>query len=113
MTSEVYTRLREKAEVALAAGRPVIVDAVFAAGAERTDIAALARKLEVPFHGFWLEADVDTMAARVARRVNDASDADVAVLHRQLGYELGEITWTRTDASGTPQETLEHVLSGF
>ncbi|MEI2386320.1 AAA family ATPase [Breoghania sp. JC706] len=113
VTSEVYTRLREKAEVALAAGRPVIVDAVFAAGAERTDIAALARKLEVPFHGFWLEADVDTMAARVARRVNDASDADVAVLHRQLGYELGEITWTRTDASGTPQETLEHVLSGL
>ena len=113
VTREVYTRLREKAEVALAAGRSVIVDAVFAKPKERADIAVLSRKLEVPCHGFWLEADVDTMATRVAHRVNDASDADVAILHRQLGYDLGDIAWTRIDASGSPDETLMRVKAGL
>ncbi|WP_245926625.1 AAA family ATPase [Breoghania corrubedonensis] len=113
VTQEVYTRLCEKAAAALAAGRSVIVDAVFATPGEREDIAALSRKLEVPCHGFWLEADLETTLARVAGRVNDASDADIDVLRRQFGYDLGDLTWTRVDASGTPEETLARVKAGL
>ncbi len=37
------------------------------------------------------------LRARVAARVNDASDADVAVLENQLTRETGEITWRKVD----------------
>ncbi|MDJ0930110.1 MAG: AAA family ATPase [Breoghania sp.] len=109
MTREVYVRLCEKAEVALAAGASIVVDAVFAAPEERSQIAAIARKLEVRSRAFWLEADFATMSGRVEQRANDASDADVAVLRRQLVYDLGEISWTRIDASGTREETRARV----
>ncbi len=105
ITQEVYTRLREKAEFVLAAGRSVIVDAVFARARERDGMKRLAATLEVPFRGLWLEADPKLMEERVDARKNDASDADVAVVRFQLRFDLGRIDWPRVEASGTPQET--------
>jgi predicted kinase len=40
------------------------------------------------------------MAERVTGRRGDASDADVDVVRRQLGYQTGEVTWQLIDASG-------------
>ena len=44
---------------------------------------------------------------RVGARKNDASDADLAVLEKQLGYDLGPMDWHRIDASADPNAVAE------
>ena len=39
----------------------------------------------------------EVLRARVAARVNDASDADVAVLETQLTRDAGAIAWRKVD----------------
>ena len=55
-TGRVYRALAAKAETALAAGRTVIMDAVFARPDQRQRAEQLARRAGVPFTGLWLEA---------------------------------------------------------
>lgn len=97
-TAQVYGTMDHLARAALVAGQAVIADAVFAREDERKAIEAVAVKLKVPFIGLWLEAPTTTLETRLDRRTGDASDADKAVLHRQLTYDLGQITWTKLDA---------------
>lgn len=95
----VYGALYEEAAAALAAGYSVIVDATFLRADERDAIAAVAKTQGVPFAGFWLEAPPVVLAARVTARQGDASDADRAVLERQLAMDPGALDWMRIDAS--------------
>jgi predicted kinase len=100
ITRRVYRHLQETAAATLATGVPVIVDAVFATPAEREAIEAVARAAGVTFTGLWLSAPSKTLADRIEARRGDASDADVAVLSRQLTYDLGRIDWSILDAGG-------------
>ena len=87
----------------------MILDAVFARSEERLAAAELATGLNVAFDGLWLDAPPAILEARVAARESegrDPSDAGVAVLKRQLGYNLGPMTWTKVDASGDMAATL-------
>jgi uncharacterized protein len=113
VTARVYATITDKAHRAVAAGHSAIVDAVFATSQERALAAESASILRVPFHGFFLDADLDTRVARLATRRGDASDADAAVARRQEVYDLGALDWTRIDASGTPEETLERVCKAM
>ncbi|AYV49564.1 gluconate kinase [Caulobacter flavus] len=97
VSDKVYDELFRDAELVLKAGRSVVVDAVFIKPEQRARAEALAKKLDVAFQGVWLEAPADVLRARVAARVNDASDADVAVLESQLVRETGDIDWRRVD----------------
>lgn len=106
MTERTYRALYDGAAAALAAGRSVIADAVFARVGERDAVAAVARRLGVPFTGFWLEAPPDVMLDRVAKRRRDASDATAAVVRRQLDYDVGPMSWRRIDSSGAKGESL-------
>jgi predicted kinase len=90
--------MEDLAGAALRAGQAVIADAVFAREDERRAIEAVAAKAGARFVGLWLEAPTPTLETRLDRRTGDASDADKAVLHRQLSYDLGKITWTKLDA---------------
>jgi predicted kinase len=94
----VYDELHRLAGIALAAGRSVILDGVYARPAERAAAEDVARGAGVGFAGLWLQAPAATLKQRVAARTGDASDATVAVVERQAGYELGEISWRRLDA---------------
>lgn len=109
-TRRVYRVLGEKAAAALAAGRTVIVDAVFARPDERDAIEAVARAAGACFTGIWLDAPQAVQIARVEARSGDASDATAEVVARQAGYDLGSLAWHRIDASAGPQQTLAAAL---
>ena len=103
----VYDRLAARARAALEAGHSVILDAVHAKPHERAAVEALARGAGVPFAGLWLDAPAALLMDRVAARTGDASDAMPAVVRRQLGYELGDITWRRLDAAAPRDQVAE------
>ncbi|MGF1640109.1 MAG: AAA family ATPase [Rhodospirillales bacterium] len=108
---QTYRAVVEEVDTALAAGHSVIADAVFARPGQRREIAAVAGRRRVPFQGFWLEAPPDVMADRIACRRGSASDATVDVLRAQLAYDVGQIDWTRLDASGPPDQVLAAGLA--
>jgi hypothetical protein len=41
------------------------------------------------------------------------SDADVAVLERQLGYETGAIGWRRLDVGGTAEDAARQAFAAL
>lgn len=112
-TRRVYAALEAEARSAIDARCSVIIDAVSARPEERDAFAALARKLGVRFDGIWLEASAEVLRRRISARKNDASDADRAVLEKQLGYDLGPIDWHRIDASSTPDAIAEAALNAI
>jgi hypothetical protein len=86
-TRRTYARLRELAALALAAGHRVIVDAAFLRSDERDDFRRLAQELHVPFTLLDCQAPAALLRERVrarAERGDDASEAGLAVLERQL-----------------------------
>ena len=113
VTAKVYAILMEKARRVIAAGHSAVADAVFADVQERDAISSIATTRKVAFRGFFLFSNLSTRLERIGTRARDASDADVAIARRQESYELGDIDWTRIDASGTPTETLARAKAAF
>jgi aminoglycoside phosphotransferase family enzyme/predicted kinase len=88
-TQRTFDRLADGARTALLAGWPVIVDAAFLRRSERQRFKALAAELGVPFAILHCHAAEPVLRHRVAARHaagNDASEADVAVLQRQIDH---------------------------
>ena len=84
---------------------------VFAGESERQALAAVAQAAGVSFTGLWLAAPADLLRERLARRRNDASDADAAVRERELGYDLGNLAgWHSVSAAGSVPEVLGAAL---
>ncbi len=107
--TQVYNRILDKARAALRAGHAVIIDAVFARPAERQATEELAREFGVPFRGLWLTAPRELLLQRVSARRGDASDATPEIVDAQFMYDLGSMTWSELDASGTPLEAVERA----
>jgi len=107
VTDQVYGTLYDQAEQVLRSGFAAIVDAVSAQPAQRRALADLAERAGVPFDGLWLVAEADDLRRRITERRNNASDATVAVLDRQLDYDLGAMEWTIIDSSGDKERTVE------
>lgn len=94
-TADTFDSLHHRARQVLQAGYPVIVDAAFLQLHERRQFQALATELQVPFSILDCTASPSTLRQRVQARAvagRDASEADVAVLERQLA------TYQRLDA---------------
>ncbi|CCQ74408.1 bifunctional aminoglycoside phosphotransferase/ATP-binding protein [Magnetospira sp. QH-2] len=111
MSEKTYGALWEEAAKVLAAGRSVVLDAVFAKPEEREQAAKAAKAAGVPFDGLWLSADPAVMAERIAKRTRNASDATPEVLAGQLNYDLGEMSWAPVDSGGAREETLAKGLA--
>ena len=105
MSRKTYDALYSDIRRVVAAGLPVIADAVFAKEEERHVIQAVAAELGVPFCGLWLEADPAIAAERIETRRRTPSDATVEFLEKQLAWDLGHINWAYIDSSGSREET--------
>jgi predicted kinase len=113
MTLRVFATLADHARRALAAGHSVIVDAVYATPDQRAIVEKSAAVLGVAFRGLFLDVDLATRVARIARRGADASDADAEIARVQEHYKDYMSGWPRIDASGTPEETLARAKAAL
>jgi aminoglycoside phosphotransferase family enzyme/predicted kinase len=89
-TARTYDRMAAAARAALLAGFPAVVDGAFLKRAARDRFRALARELDARFTLVSCEAPADVLRDRVAARHRagrDASEADVDVLERQIGWQ--------------------------
>ncbi len=112
-SARVYAEQRAQAARVLGGGWSVIADGVFLKPEEREAIEAVASTAHVRFAGLWLDAPREVLAARVAARVNDPSDATVEVLNMQLVQSPGALHWHQVDASGSLDECIEKVLQAL
>jgi uncharacterized protein len=103
-STKVYDAVFARARNALSAGHSVVIDAVFGRENERTIAEATAKKLGLEIQGFWLEGKIDVLKRRLAARVDDASDATPQVVEAQFKQQHGQISWTRIEASGRPEQ---------
>ena len=99
VSERVYASLSERAAHVLGNGHSAIVDAVFARLADRRAIEQVASAAAVPFIGLWLDAPEPVLIERTARRRNDPSDADAAVVRMQRNQDTGDLSWQRINAS--------------
>ena len=89
-SARTYTRLLQLADSLLVAGHSVLVDATFMKRDHRQPFRELAARRGVPFLLLDCAADPDTLRVRVAARRargDDAAEADVEVLERQLRFD--------------------------
>ena len=105
----IYCAVCDKAARALRAGQSVVVDAVFLAPEQRKFIEQAAMDAGAEFTGVWLEAREDQLLERVKKRENDASDADIVIVARQLETKPGPMSWHTISADGTRDDTERHV----
>ncbi len=108
-SAAVHAEMFDAARAALAAGHSVVLDAVFLDPALRA--AAREAAGPHPFAGFWLEAPMAVLRARVAARRDDASDATVAVLERAAQADPGPLDWRRLDAAGDARASAFAALA--
>jgi aminoglycoside phosphotransferase family enzyme/predicted kinase len=107
MHARVFSAMAEHALTVLGAGMSVILDGVYGEADDRHNIAGLALKAGVGFDGLWLQAPNGTLKQRVGSRQEDASDATVAVLQRQLETITAPEDWIVLDAGRSPAEVLD------
>ncbi|NLD55274.1 MAG: AAA family ATPase, partial [Burkholderiaceae bacterium] len=110
VSEQVYRAMAEQAAAVLASGHGVVADAVFDRAQDRARIGSVAEAAGVPFIGAWLEAPAAVLLDRVAKRHGDPSDADAAVVKRQLERDVGPLDWHRIDSGGdAPARVLAHL----
>ncbi|MGR3322590.1 MAG: bifunctional aminoglycoside phosphotransferase/ATP-binding protein [Pseudooceanicola sp.] len=104
---EVYRALFARAETMLLAGHSVVLDATFVDRRLRALAEEVATRARVSFQGLWLSAPAPVLQGRLRSRKGDASDADTAVLARQMAADRGEMNWTEIDVSGNPRSVCD------
>ncbi|NTW09867.1 MAG: AAA family ATPase [Chlorobiaceae bacterium] len=122
-SSEVtYRKLLDIAGIALKEGIPVIVDATFLQKEKRSMFRNLAAQMQCPFRIIRCHAHEIELAERVEKRIEekrDASEADKAVLRKQLESDSGlseeEKTMTTEIDTGKPVdvEAVARELKSF
>ena len=119
-TEQTYGRLEELAGMLLKAGYSVVVDATFLEAARRERFRGLAAREGADFHLLAFEVPEAVLRERVvarSREGKDASEADLAVLERQIEKQqpLSDTEWeaaVRVDTTARPDwEVLRKSLA--
>ena len=107
---KVYRLMRLQAKYVIAAGYPVIFDALFYNREERQNIERFATKMKVPFEGFWMNAPMKTRLERVQTRQHNPSDVkDEQALQKQLVQNTGVIWWRVINTDMPKDQTIAKV----
>ena len=109
-SDSVFRTIATRAEAILRTGHSVIADAVYGQLGEREVLQSVAARTQTAFTGLWLEAPVETLEKRIENRKGDASDATVAVLHRQLETIVAPQTWAIIAADTDAEEMAAQAL---
>lgn len=109
VSDAVYASLFQLADLAVHAGRTVILDATFLDEKRRIEALALTSRNGVPFHGLWLKADAALLKSRLEARGEDASDATVAVMQSQLREDVGAMDWHVIEASLPMEDIIREI----
>jgi uncharacterized protein len=118
-TQRTYAHLAQQAAQVVQAGFTVVVDATFLKRAHRDAFRHLAAQLNVPCTILEFRAQAETLRRRVAQRsaqADDASEADLAVLHGQFAAleplttaEQASALTIDTEAPQAPERLLEAI----
>ena len=92
----VFAGLAAAVGIVAASGHSAIADAVYLKPQQRAAVEQAAGGAR--FLGVWLTAAMAVLESRIAARHGDASDADVAVLHRATAAEPGISGWLAVEA---------------
>jgi aminoglycoside phosphotransferase family enzyme/predicted kinase len=111
VTHLVYATILDRAAKAVRSGHAAIVDAVYARTSDRDLIERAAEAAGVPFVGLWLDVPEGMATARATARGPEASDADAAVIRRQVVQGTGPLGWQRIDASHTAAVVAQRVTA--
>lgn len=110
-SAAVYDQMALCAKTVLQSGHSVILDAVLDREDDQLAFEQIARDIQIPFTGIWINVDRTIMAQRIEGRHRDASDATVDVLDQQiLRNNKKRDTWHQLDGSGTMQQSLNDTL---
>ena len=119
VTQRTYAQLAQQAAQVVEAGFTVVVDATFLKRAQRDAFRHLAAQRNMPCTILEFRAHAETLRRRVARRsaqADDASEADLAVLHAQFATlepltseEQAAALTIDTESPQAPQRLLEAV----
>lgn len=109
VSEEVYGRMAASVEGLAGDGCAVIADAVFADPAHRQAVADAARGAGVPFAGIWLDASPEVLKERVTKRRGSASDADLAILEKQMAATQAPEDWVHVDAGGEVEAVVGEI----
>ena len=110
VSERVYALMRESAGRVLALGHSVVADAVFDRPTLAKAIEDAAHQAGRPFAGIWLAGERDALAARIAARRNDPSDATVEVLGIQFARGEAASGWRKVDADGPVDQLAQRAL---
>jgi hypothetical protein len=110
VSETVYREMAQRVGVILGEGGTVVADAVFDKPAHREMVEMAARLHKAPFAGIWLETAAGVLRERVAARRAGQSDADLAVLDRQLAKMPDAVGWRKLDAAQPIQALVEQIL---
>jgi len=106
VSKRVYHTMVSRAHEIIDQGFSVVLDAAFLDAAERDAVSIAAHESGVNFRPLFLTADPGTRLKRIAGRKHDASDATPEVAAYQEQLDIGHLTWSTIDASGSPEQTL-------
>lgn len=106
----VYDALDERCAIILKTGHSVIADGVFGRPEERANIERTAGTTGARFRGIWLQGPEAALEQRIEGRRHDASDATIAVLHRQIATVQVPAGWGIISAEGTPAEMVSRAM---
>jgi aminoglycoside phosphotransferase family enzyme/predicted kinase len=108
VSQRVYCEMARRTQLILGQGSSVVADAVFARPEDRALIEHSSGSAK--FHGIWLDAAAPLLERRIGARRGSSSDADVAVLAKQLDADLGIVSWNRIDASMSADQVVDTII---
>lgn len=105
--------IQHEASNLLKCGKTVVVTGTFLGNEERKRQQKLAGKCDADFIGIYLDAPLSVLYDRVARRTNDASDADQEVVRRQVRKSiLGQqgLHWHIVNSARAPADVQKDAV---